>query len=95
MAIATQVNDGDVAAFLAGVADPVRRADAQDVAALMREITGAVPRMWGHAIVGFGSRPYTNASGTHDWFVHVKRVSAIDRGVLAALIRAAWEGATG
>jgi hypothetical protein len=25
--------------------------------------------MWGPSIVGFGSQPYTNTSGTNDWFV--------------------------
>jgi hypothetical protein len=25
--------------------------------------------MWGPSIVGFGSRPYTNTTGTNEWFV--------------------------
>ena len=25
--------------------------------------------MWGSSIVGFGSIPHTNTSGTNDWFV--------------------------
>ena len=45
----------DVDAFLAGVADPRRRADAEAVCRLMAEVTGAAPEMWGSAIVGFCS----------------------------------------
>jgi hypothetical protein len=25
--------------------------------------------MWGQSMVGFGNRPYTNTTGTNDWFV--------------------------
>lgn len=54
--------------FLAGVADPQRRADAQAVCALMTEATGAQPEMWGSSIVGFGSYHYRYASGREgDW----------------------------
>jgi hypothetical protein len=64
----TTRNDGDVAAFLAAVADPKRRADAEAVCALMTEATGAEPAMWGPAIVGFGVYHYKYASGrSGDW----------------------------
>lgn len=53
----------DPAAFVASVADPVRRADAEELLALMRRITGEVPRMWGPTIVGFGSYHYVYDSG--------------------------------
>jgi hypothetical protein len=57
-----------VAEFLAGVADPKRRADAQAVVALMAEVTGAEPTMWGTGIVGFGTYHYRYASGrAGDW----------------------------
>jgi hypothetical protein len=59
----TQRNDASVADFLAGVADPVRRADAQAVCALMAEVTGEQPTMWGTAIVGFGAYEYHYGSG--------------------------------
>ena len=59
----TAKTQASVAEFLAGVADPKRRADAQAVAALMAEVTGAEPTMWGTAIVGFGSYHYRYASG--------------------------------
>lgn len=59
----TTRNLASVAEFLAGVADPQRRADAQAVCALITEVTGATPAMWGGTIVGFGSYRYVYASG--------------------------------
>jgi hypothetical protein len=52
-----------VAAFLAQVPDDRRRADARRLCALMRDITGEAPVMWGTSIVGFGSYHYRYASG--------------------------------
>jgi hypothetical protein len=64
----TRRNDESVAAFLATVADPRRRADAEAACALMAEATGAEPAMWGSAIVGFGVYHYRYASGREgDW----------------------------
>ncbi len=59
----TTPTDADVATFLAAVADPARRADAEAVCALMTEATGEQPRMWGTSIVGFGHYRYRYASG--------------------------------
>ena len=59
----TQRTDASVDDFLAGVADPRRREDAQTVCALMTEVTGVPPAMWGTSIVGFGSYEYRYASG--------------------------------
>ncbi|MEU4693028.1 DUF1801 domain-containing protein [Actinoplanes sp. NPDC023714] len=57
-----------VAAFLAAVPDPVRRADTQAAAALIQEVTGAEPVMWGSSIVGFGVYHYRYATGREgDW----------------------------
>jgi hypothetical protein len=54
--------------FLAGVADQRRRTDAQAVCALMTEVTGERPAMWGDSIVGFGTYHYRNRSGQQaDW----------------------------
>ena len=65
----TQPTDADTSAFLATVADPRRRGDAEEVVALMREVTGHEPRMWGGSIIGFGRQPYTTADGKqHEWF---------------------------
>ncbi len=54
--------------FLALVEGAERRADAQAVCALMREVTGVEPVMWGPSIVGFGEYHYVYASGRKgDW----------------------------
>ena len=66
----TRPDDGDVQAFLAAVTDERRCEDAQDVCALMQEITGEAPVMWGDSIVGFGSRHLRYATGRElDWFI--------------------------
>jgi len=52
-----------VAEFLARVPDQRRREDARRLCALMQEITGEPPAMWGTSIVGFGSYHYRYASG--------------------------------
>jgi hypothetical protein len=49
--------------FLAAVADPARRADAQALCELITEETGQPPAMWGTAIVGFGEYTYHYGSG--------------------------------
>jgi len=59
----TVENDEPVGAFLDGVGHPVRRRDAHTLVALMERVTGLPPRMWGSAIVGFGSYHYVYASG--------------------------------
>ena len=48
--------------FLASVEHPVRQ-DARTLLALMQEVTGETPVMWGQSIVGFGSYHYKYASG--------------------------------
>ncbi len=66
----TQPTDQSVEAFLNGVADAQTRQDCFTLMALMRELTGAEPTMWGSSIVGFGHYHYTFASGrSGDWFV--------------------------
>ena len=64
----TTRNDASVEAFLDAVPDARRRDDARTVCALIAEVTGEPPAMWGDAIVGFGSRPLRYASGRElDW----------------------------
>lgn len=66
----TKPTEQSVEDFLEGIADPQQCADSQAIARLMREISGAAPRMWGPAIVGYGDRHYQYASGrSGDWFV--------------------------
>lgn len=68
--IKTKPTDASPAAFLAGIADERRRADAQALLDLFSEITGETPRMWGPAIIGFGEMRFRYASGREvDWFV--------------------------
>ena len=59
----TTQNEADVNAFLDGVENPRRRADARRLLALMQEVTGEPPKMWGSSIVGFGKYHYRYASG--------------------------------
>lgn len=54
---------GSVAAFVAGVTPAKRRRDAETMIALMSEITGREPELWG-TIVGFGSCHYAYPTGT-------------------------------
>jgi hypothetical protein len=49
--------------FLAGVPNPVRRADGQTLCAMMERVTGEPATMWGSSIVGFGSYHYVYDSG--------------------------------
>lgn len=58
-----------VTAFLDAVESPQRREEGHATRALLERVTGAPAVMWGTSIVGFGSMPYTNTSGTTDWFV--------------------------
>lgn len=64
----TTRTDASVAEFLGAVSDRQRRADAEKVCELMREVTGLEPAMWGPSIVGFGQYHYRYASGREaDW----------------------------
>ena len=64
----TQRTRASVKAFLDGVADESKRNDARAISALMQDITGEKPEMWGTSIVGFGSYHYKYASGQEgDW----------------------------
>jgi hypothetical protein len=53
----------DVEEFLTAVPDPTRQAEAREVCALITEVTGQAPEMWGPSIVGFGRYTYAYASG--------------------------------
>lgn len=57
---ATSVNVGT---FLAGIADAAKRADAEEIARMLGEITGVEAKMWGPSIVGFGQYHYKYDSG--------------------------------
>jgi hypothetical protein len=59
----TQPTAADVEAFLAAVPDETRRADARTLCALLGEVTGEPPVLWGSSIVGFGEYHYRYGSG--------------------------------
>ena len=67
--IKTRPTGDDVTAFLDAVPDERRRAEGHEARALMERVTGAEAAMWGPSMVGFGNRPYTNTTGTNEWFV--------------------------
>ena len=53
----------DPASFLASVEDARRREDAERLLAIMTEVTGEPPVMWGPSMIGFGTFHYRYASG--------------------------------
>lgn len=59
----TVENDGDVAAFIAALPDPLRREQAERMDGLHHEVTGLAPRMWGPSIIGYGQYHYRLANG--------------------------------
>lgn len=64
----TRETDADVDAFLDAIEDERRRDDCRAICQMMREASGAQPRMWGASIVGFGHYDYRYESGrTGTW----------------------------
>ena len=59
----TKETAASVDAFIAAVADPKQRADAERIRALMEELSGEPAKMWGPSIIGFGSYHYRYDSG--------------------------------
>ncbi|HEY9102187.1 MAG TPA: hypothetical protein VIM95_08900, partial [Chitinimonas sp.] len=55
-------SDAELAAYLAALPSEDRRNDCMALIAMMREATGAPPRMWG-TMVGFGEYHYRYESG--------------------------------
>lgn len=66
----TKETHASVAAFVKGIEDENKRKDCQILLAMMKEITGKKPKMWGESIVGFGRYHYKYKSGREgDWMV--------------------------
>lgn len=64
----TQENSASVSEFIESISDAKQREDAQTIDALMQKVTGEKPKMWGKAIVGYGSESLKYASGRElDW----------------------------
>ena len=59
----TNPNQANVKSFLNSIPDDQQRKDCISVLKMMQEATGEKPKMWGPAIVGFGSfRPASRRS---------------------------------
>jgi hypothetical protein len=66
----TVETDVSVENFINAVEQEQKRRDSWDLIAMMKEITGAEPRMWGSSLVGFGRYHYKYASGREgDFFI--------------------------
>src|SRR5689334_722774 len=59
----TTQNNTSVTAFIKTVPDLQRQKDADAIIDIMKEISGEPPKMWGPAIIGFGSYHYKYESG--------------------------------
>jgi hypothetical protein len=64
----TRKTDADVDKFLAGIKPEQRRDDCIAVLALMKDLTGEPPTMWGKSIVGLGRFHYRGKTAEGDWF---------------------------
>jgi hypothetical protein len=66
--IKTKETGASVEAFLDGLTDEQQRVDSSSIIKMMQQITGEKPKMWGPAIIGFGSTTLKYASGRElDW----------------------------
>lgn len=68
--VKTKATAGSVDAFL-GSLEATRAAECRDLVTMMRAATGAEPKMWGSAIVGFGDYHYSYDSGREGDFFQV------------------------
>ena len=50
-------------AHIAAIEDPRRKAEAERLDAIFREVTGYAPKLWSGRMVGYGSYDYTYESG--------------------------------
>jgi hypothetical protein len=61
--VKTKQTEVDPIVFIDRVENERRRMDAHELLALMKEVTGEPPKMWGPSIVGFGKYHYKYESG--------------------------------
>lgn len=59
----TKANSGSVDAFLGRIEHQRKRSEAQQIVALMEEISGEKPTLWGDRMIGFGTYRYRQKSG--------------------------------
>ena len=67
----TVQNNDDAKQFIEQVKDDTKREDCLALIALMQQLTGEAPAMWGTSIVGFGSYHYQYKSGRQGDFLRV------------------------
>ena len=66
----TKPGKANVGEFVGAIDDAKKRGDAERLIAMMKEISGEDPVMWGSSIIGFGRYRYTYASGkTGEWMI--------------------------
>jgi hypothetical protein len=61
--IQTKLNDASVEEFLNNVEGEQKRRDSFELVKIMQQVTQEEPKMWGPAIIGFGSYHYRYESG--------------------------------
>ena len=61
--IKTTANEASVEEFLSKVEDQQKRKDCFEIVKIMKQVTKEEPKMWGSAIIGFGSYHYKYESG--------------------------------
>ena len=61
--IQTKVNEASVEEFLSKVEGEQKRQDCFEIVKIMKQVTKEEPKMWGPAIIGFGSSHYKYESG--------------------------------
>lgn len=59
----TKVNESSVEEFLEKVENEQKRKDSFEIVNIMQQVTKQKPKMWGPAIIGFGSYHYKYESG--------------------------------
>lgn len=67
----TRETDSDVFEWIESIENPSKREDSKALLALMQEITGDAPRLWGdNFIIGFGKYSYRRKGGKeeYEWF---------------------------
>jgi hypothetical protein len=66
----TKANQQSINAYLNTIEPQKKREDSFAILALMQEVSGEEPQMWGDKIVGFGHYQYKYASGREgEWFL--------------------------
>ena len=69
--LVTRETDKSVSAFIESIENPRKKADAETLLALLTEVTGEEPKIWGdNFIVGFGKYTYQRKGSKedHEWF---------------------------